>query len=139
LLQGLSVLVFVLVVFGFSLLRGQDAEEARALTFTSLVVANLGLILTNLSWSRSILATLRDPNPAMWLVLGGAVSFLGFVLYLPVLRDLFGFTFLHFDDLLICLGVGITSVVWFEVFKLLTRRTSWSKHPIQLKREPGVK
>jgi P-type Ca2+ transporter type 2C len=132
--QGLSVLVFVLVVFGISMARGQNAAEARALTFTSLIVANLGLILTNLSWSRSVFATLREPNAALWWVLSGAVGFLGLVLYLPGLRHLFSFTFLHLDDLLICLGVGITSVVWFEVFKLLTRRTPGSKHPTQLKR-----
>jgi P-type Ca2+ transporter type 2C len=138
-LQGLSVLVFVLLVFGIDLARGQGAAEARALTFTSLIVANLGLILTNLSWSRSVLATLREPNTALWWVLGGAMGFLGLVLYVPTLRHLFSFTFLHFDDLLICLGVGIASVVWFEVFKLLTRRTPGSKPPTQLRRDASLK
>ena len=130
LLQGASVLAFVLVVFGFDLARGQSAADARALTFTTLIVANLGLILTNLSWSRSVLATIREPNPALWWVLGGAISFLGLVLYVPVLRQLFSFTFLHLDDLLISLGVGVASVLWFEMFKLIVRRTS-AKNKVQ--------
>jgi Ca2+-transporting ATPase len=127
-LQGLSVLGFVLVVFMIALTRGQGALEARALTFTALIVANLGLILTNLSWSRSILATIREPNPAMWWILGGALSFLGLILYVPTLRELFSFTFLHLDDLLICLGVGVTSILWFEIFKLITKRTLLAQH-----------
>ena len=49
--------------------------EARTLTFTTLIVANLGLILTNRSWSRTILATFRSPNAALGWVMGGAGHF----------------------------------------------------------------
>ncbi len=52
LLQGLSVLIFVGLVFGFSHWRGQSDAEARALAFTTLVISNLALILTNRSWHR---------------------------------------------------------------------------------------
>ncbi|HET6371636.1 MAG TPA: HAD-IC family P-type ATPase, partial [Nitrospiria bacterium] len=58
LLQGISVLVITLAVFLIALSRGQGEVEARALTFTTLIVANLGLIFTNRSWSRPIPATL---------------------------------------------------------------------------------
>src|SRR5262249_8340764 len=81
LLQGLSVLVIVLVVFAVAYYRGQGEEDARALCFTTLIVANLGLILTNRSWSRTTLATLRSPNPALWWVVGGTLAFLAVVLY----------------------------------------------------------
>src|SRR5262249_45706879 len=66
LLQGLSVLLIVLAVFVIALYRGQGELDARALTFTTLIVANLGLIFTNRSWSRTILATLHEPNSALW-------------------------------------------------------------------------
>ena len=62
-LQGFVVLVIVLAVYAFSLYRGQGEAEARALTFTTLIVANLGLILTNRSWSRTILETLKSSQP----------------------------------------------------------------------------
>ena len=86
LLQGISVLLIVLGVFGIALYRGLGEQEARALTFTTLIVANLGLILTNRSWSRTILSTLGSPNTALRWVLGGAAVFLGLVLYVPFLR-----------------------------------------------------
>ena len=122
LLQGVSVLLIVLAVFGIALSRGQGELEARALTFTTLIIANLGLILTNRSWSRTILSTLRSPNAALWWVLGGAAVFLGLVLYLPVLRSLFRFSILHPIDLAICLAAGVVSILWFEGLKMVNGR-----------------
>jgi P-type Ca2+ transporter type 2C len=117
LLQGVSVLLVVLAVYGISLYRGQGELEARALSFTTLIFANIGLILANRSWSRDICETLRLPNAALWWVVGGAVLFLGAVLYLPFLKDLFRFSTLHVDDLFICLAAAVPSIVWFEGFK----------------------
>jgi P-type Ca2+ transporter type 2C len=69
-LQGLGVLLVLVGIFAVALYRGQGESEARALTFTTLVVANLGLIPTNRSWSASALRTLQTPNPALWWVFG---------------------------------------------------------------------
>ena len=77
LLQGLSVLAIVFAVYLIALFRGQGEEDARTLTFTSLIIANLGLILTNRSWSQTAMAILRKPNAALWWVVGGATVFLG--------------------------------------------------------------
>ena len=122
LLQGLSVLGILLVVFSIALFRGQGEADARTLTFTTLIVANLALIFTNRSWSRSIRSTLRSANSALRWVFGGALVFLGLVLYLPFLRTLFHFSFLHPTDLLICLGAGGVSILWFEWLKSLQQR-----------------
>ena len=119
LLQGVSVLAILLAVYVIAYYRGHGEDEARALTFTSLVIANLGLILSNRSWSGSLISTLRRPNPALWWVLGGAGGFLGLVLFLPGLRHMFHFYVLHLHDLLICLAAGILGIAWFEVFKLI--------------------
>ena len=121
-LQGFVVLVIILAVYAISLFRGQGEEEARALTFTTLIVANLGLILTNRSWSRTIFETLSTPNRALWWVLGGALVFLAAVLYIPFLRELFGFAYLHFLDIAICFMAGITSILWFEGLKMINGR-----------------
>jgi P-type Ca2+ transporter type 2C len=131
-LQGLGVLLVVLGVFGVVLARGQGELEARAMTFTTLIVANLALILTNRSWSRTIVATLRAPNPALWWVVGGALTLLGLVLYVPFLRALFGFSVLHPDDLAICLAAGLASIGWFEGLKLLMSRRGVVPGPDQL-------
>jgi Ca2+-transporting ATPase len=119
LLQGMNVLVIVFAVFVIAMERGQGELEARALSFTTLIFANLGLILTNRSWSRTIFETLRFPNTALWWVSGGALFFLGMVLYVPLLRDLFRFSPLHPVDIAICLTAGAISIIWFEGFKMM--------------------
>jgi Ca2+-transporting ATPase len=116
-LQGLGVLVIILGVFLVALYRGQGELNARALTFTTLIFANLGLILINRSWSQSTLAGLKTPNKALWWVLIGAIATLGFVLYVPYTRDVFRFSFLHGVDLAICAAAGLASILWFEVWK----------------------
>jgi len=128
-LQGVSVLLIVLAVYAIALYRGQGESDARALTFTTLIIANLGLILTNRSWSRTILSTLRSPNTALWWVLGGAAVFLGLVLYVPFLRSLFRFSTLHPFDLVLCLASGIASILWFEGLKMFNGRQSPSASP----------
>jgi Ca2+-transporting ATPase len=120
--QGLGVLAILVAIYGVSLRRGQSEAEARALAFTTLIVANLGLILTNRSWSRTMLSTLRSRNAALWWVVGGALVFLGLVLFVPFLRELFRFAKLHLDDLALCLAAGAISILWFELFKLFRRR-----------------
>ncbi|RJQ56300.1 MAG: cation-translocating P-type ATPase [Actinobacteria bacterium] len=122
LLQGASVLAILLVVFGSAVYRGQGEGSSRALAFTTLIVANLGLILVNRSWTRVVLATLKTPNKALWAVIGSALAFLGLVLYLPPLRSLFLFAPLSAADLAVALSAGIFSILWFEGLKLLNGR-----------------
>ena len=120
-LQGLSILGVVLIVFAVAHYAGRADEEARALTFTTLVLANLALIFTNRSWGRTILGTLHVPNPALWWVVGGTAAFLALVLYVPFSRTLFRLSFLHLHDFAICVGAALCSVLWFEVFKVWKR------------------
>ncbi len=117
LIQGLVVLLFVFAVFAFSMWRGDPEEERRALTFTTLMISNLGLIMINRSWSTTSVAMLRFPNAALFPVLAGGVVFLGAVLYVPLLTGLFRFASLQGPDLLLCLSAGICSVVWFDFIK----------------------
>jgi P-type Ca2+ transporter type 2C len=129
LLQGAGVLAVVFGVFALAVTRGQGAEDARALAFTTLIVANLALILTNRSWTRTIVDSLRSRNAALAWVVGGAVVFLALILRVPVLRGLFGFSSVHSDDLVICLAAGVLSILWFEAFKALQARSPAASSP----------
>ena len=122
LLQGSGVLIIVVAVYIIALFRGQGEYDARALTFTALIIANLGLILTNRSWSETILVTVRQPNKALWIIIGGALVLLGGVIYLPFFRHLFHFSILHPIDLAICLGAGLTGIIWFEILKIVRKK-----------------
>ena len=104
-------------------LRGEPETNTRALTFTTLIVANLASILANRSWTRLIVATLRSPNPALWWVIGGALAVLALVLYVPFARDLFRFARLHTIDLAICTIAGLFSVLWLEALKIIGPRS----------------
>jgi len=99
-----------------------DEPTTRALTFTTLVIANLGLIFANRSHSRLILTTLRMRNAALWWIVGGTLLFLCLILSIPGVRDLFGFSLLSPKELALCLAAGIASILWFETLKVFTRQ-----------------
>ena len=115
-------LAMLLAVFGICLNRDQKKLEAHTLAFTTLIIANLGLMMTNRSWTSTFVTILRAPNAALWWVTGSAVLFLGLVLNIPFLREIFRFTALHPDDLVICMSAGVGSMIWFEFFKMFSRK-----------------
>ena len=119
LMQGVIVLLVVLGVFWFARSRGADAQELRAMTFTTLMISNLGLILTNRTWSNTLASARRSSNAALFPVVAGAILFLGIVLYVPFFVHLFRFSSLYFPDILLCLSAGLGSVLWFEGLKWL--------------------
>ncbi len=120
-LQGIVVLLVVLAVFGVTKYLSRNENEARALTFTTLIISNLGLILTNRSWSQTIFSMLRSPNKALWWVIGGATAMLAAVLYVPILQNIFKFSILHPLNLVICFVLGVSSILWFELMKVFQK------------------
>ena len=73
-LQGLSVLAIVFAVFVAVMWISQNQSEVRAASFTTLVIANLGLISSNRNWTESFFKTLRTRNVALWRVSGGTTD-----------------------------------------------------------------
>jgi Ca2+-transporting ATPase len=118
LLQGLGVLAPVLVVYAWVLSRGLGAEEARMMSFATLVIGNLGLIFTNRSWTRTILATLRIPNPALWWITGGTLLVLGLTVMVPFLQKIFSFAPMHLGELAVVAAAGLFAVLFAESVKL---------------------
>ena len=121
-LQGASVLLMVALMYGYVLLQGAGENEARAMAFTTIVLGNLGLILANRSRTGLIVHTLRRPNRALWWVVGGTLTGVAAVLYVPYLRDLFRFAPLHADDLALCFAAALTGLLWFEFYKVVVAR-----------------
>jgi Ca2+-transporting ATPase len=119
-LQGLSVLAACVAVFVVARVD-HSPEAARALTFSTLVMAFLAVILVNRSWTRSAVAMLRVRNAALGWVVLGACLFLAAVLLVPFAQRLFHFAPLHGWDLAVSLGIGLVCVLWFEVAKRVRR------------------
>jgi len=93
--------------------------DARALAFTTLVAANLGLVLVNRSLSASIFAAFTRPNAALWWVVAATALILAAVILFPPARALFRFGPLHADDLAVALGSGLFMLLLLEGAKKL--------------------
>ena len=126
LLQGGIVLLVVLAVFLAAFLTGRGEAQVRAMSFATLIAANLALILTNRSWLLTAAASLRVKNTSLWWVIGGGSAFLAAILYVPSLREVFRFGKLGFRDLSVSLGAGFLAVFWFEWVKIIRRRANRS-------------
>ena len=116
-LQGIVAFLVVAGIFVVALQRGLPEAEARALTFFSLVLTIVSLMLVNRSFSASLYAVLRRINPAMRWVLPAVAAMLILTLLWPWARGLFRFGSLHAGDLVVTLGAGIVVVGLLEVLK----------------------
>jgi len=121
LLQGAFAFALVAVIFVVAFKRGMPEEEVRALAFFSLVLAIVGLIFVNRSFSASLVTALRRPNPALSLVLLAVTTTLSVTLLWPFARGLFRFGPLHLDDLALTLGAGVLVLIFLELLKPLWR------------------
>jgi Ca2+-transporting ATPase len=121
-LQGFVVLLIVVLMFVSSINRGLGEDTARTMAFATIVIANLALILTNRSWVHSIVGTFRKRNNAFWWILGLALLALALVIYVPQLSGFFRFTALQPTDFLVCVGAGLASIVWFELYKVAKKK-----------------
>src|SRR5690606_22085668 len=132
LLQGLWVSIATLIVFIFSLWMNKDEIDSRTLTFTTLMFANLGLIVVNRAhlkrgdvlgtggvWKK-ILEKGSSEHKLAWIFVG-TLSVLAAIIYVPKLRDMFQFSILHPVDVLVCSVAG-TSVLFLRGLGSLDRR-----------------
>jgi P-type Ca2+ transporter type 2C len=126
-LQGMSSLLVVLAIYLSAIYGWLNEADAIALSFTTLVISNVSLILVNRSWTKAIWKTLTVPNAALWWVVASASLFLGLALYVPFLQKIFHFSTLHFNDIALCLAGGFMSIVWFEVLKMVGRNWIFPK------------
>ena len=121
LLQGALVLALVSAIYSIALRNGLVEPEARALAFVSLVFANVGLIFTNRSFGSSLRVGRTQRNAALWWVVGVMTVLLSIVLLWLPARALFRFGPLHFDDVAICFGAGLATLVALDLLKPIWR------------------
>ena len=117
-LQGLSVLVVVLTVYGWAMLSGRPDDVVRSVAFLTLFTGNIALILVNRSWRLSIPGSLRErTNPTLPWIVAGAAALVVVLLTVPALRDAFQFGPLHPTDWFVGLAAGFAAITWFEIYK----------------------
>ncbi|MDA8080564.1 MAG: cation-translocating P-type ATPase [Actinomycetota bacterium] len=118
-IQGLVVLAAVLSVYLWTVLGGRPDDIVRSMTFTTLVIGNLSLIVVNRSWRAPIWRLFRQRrNRNLKWIFAGAVVMLVALVNVPILRDAFGFGPMTPSEWAITLCAGLISVGWFEAYKL---------------------
>ena len=120
-LQGTLALGLVAGIYVIALGRGMPINEVRALTFFSLIMAIVGLIFVNRSFSASIVAALGRHNTALRWVLSGVTIMLAATLIWPFASDLFRFGPLHLNDLAVTVSAGLLVLVILDLAKPLLR------------------
>src|SRR5574344_838788 len=121
-LQGVWILLATLGIYFITLKLGYEIGQVRAMTFTTLIIANVMTILTNRSWNESIFTILRTPNPTVKWVAGGALLFITLILNIPFLQKMFQFSPITIFEALTVICLGISTIVWFELFKHSRRK-----------------
>ena len=124
-LQGISALIITVGMFWMALSAGRPEGEARALAFTTLVLANIFIILSTRSQSRTALEMLRVPNSALLYVGVAALAMLALALYVPWLQEMFGFVPLTLGEVAMCIVAGALSIAAFEIVKM---SRMWKHH-----------
>jgi Ca2+-transporting ATPase len=121
LLQGLTVLLVVLGIYAWAL-SALNEPAARALSFTAMVLSNIGLILTNRAWPSSVLSTLREANLPFLGVTAGAIAFITLSLTIPALREIFRFAPVVIPEIALCVVGALLSILIAESLKLSPMR-----------------
>ncbi len=122
LIQGFSISVFVFLIYYLSLHFGLESGRIRALVFTTLVIANILMVLSNRSWTESIFKNIRKKNRFLWPIIGTAAAFLVFAIYNPFLKDIFSFSSLTLSDWFWSFIFAFCPALVFEIIKFSSKQ-----------------
>lgn len=119
-LQGFSVLVVTFLMYLISL-SNYDAEElSRSLTYGTLLLSNILLVLSNRSQRLSIISSFRRRNnPAIFPIIALSIGILMALLNVPFLTDSFNLAKLNLAQYAAIILASLLSVTWYEIYKKL--------------------
>jgi Ca2+-transporting ATPase len=129
-IQGVLVLGVTATIFALAPGYGLTTDQVRGLTFASLVLAIVALILVDRSRSSSILTAITRPNRALAIVLPVVAILLTVTLLWQPARDIFRFAELDPGHLAVPPLVGLVVLLVLEALKPIWR---WS-----LRRSSGI-
>ena len=122
-IQGLLITAGILFAYQFTVRDGSNEETTRAMVFTTLIFANVFLSLVNRSFLYSMVESFRYRNRLFPLIIGITLGLLFAILYVPPFAGFFKVTGLSVQQLGISVLIAAVSVLWFEGYKWVKRRT----------------
>lgn len=117
---GLLLLAITIVVYFVSLDSHLVDDEARTLTFSTLIFCDVFLVLSTLSKSRNIFQVLVEKNVSLWVILFVTLAFLILMIENRYLNELFqfqktSFKYVFYAFLLsIVFGLLLESIKYFS-------------------------
>ncbi len=126
-IQGLVITVGTLFIYRRGIANDFSESVIRTTVFATLITANIGLTLVNRSTFFSVWTTLKYKNRMVFYIIAITIIVCAIILYIPAVNQFFEFTILPFYELLICIGIGLTSVLWIELYKYTLRKKSIKK------------
>jgi Ca2+-transporting ATPase len=123
--QGLGLLALLCGVYAWSSQQTRSEDVARAMTFTVLVLSNIGLIYVNRSWDSPAWRGRRAANRYFNWMAALTMALLAIVLATPEIARLFSFVLPPAKMLAVAAGGAVLATLWFEcVTSMLRHRQS---------------
>jgi P-type Ca2+ transporter type 2C len=121
-IQGIVITGFCLGL-GYYYMENEHAiAEVRTIIYTTLILSNIFLTLSNRSFYYSVLTTIQYKNMLIPLILSISFIVLLLSIYFTPFQNIFQFVPLKAIDLTFCLIAGFAGVMWVEIVKLIKRR-----------------
>ncbi len=121
-IQGVCIAGGTLFIYQYAVHEGFPENIVRTMVFTTLITANIFLTLVNRSFYFSIFTTLKYKNNLVALIIAITVVLTGLLVFVHPLSDCFEFDDMSVRQVIMCIGAGFISVIWFEGVKWLKRR-----------------
>ncbi|WP_342088728.1 cation-translocating P-type ATPase [Dyadobacter sp. OTU695] len=118
LLQGLSIAAALLLIYRIALNSGQQESATRAMIFIGMISANIALTITNRPTKKGLAGIFKDPNNLMFYVPAATITLTFLLFLIPAVSALFRLSIPDANSILLSIGFGVVSVVWFEIYKL---------------------
>jgi Ca2+-transporting ATPase len=120
-MQGLMITAGTMAAYQYAVYQQLDEETTRTIVFTVLIAANILLTLVNRSFYYSLFTTLKYKNNLVVIIILLTLAITGLLIFIPPLTLFFGFAQLTINQIIISIGIGFVSVIWYEFVKLYKR------------------
>ncbi len=120
--QGLAITAGTIFIYQYAVGQGSSENVTRTMIFLTLISANVLLTLVNRSFFYSVITTSRYKNNLVVIIIFITAVLMGLLLFVKPLSNIFKFESLNATQILISIGVGFISVIWYEGVKFFKRR-----------------
>lgn len=121
-MQGLMITAGCLIIGYIYLQKDFSNDTIRTIIFTTLLLSNVFLTLTNRSFYHSVFKTFQYKNNLLPAILAVTLLFITALLFIPGLQNLFRTTTLSLEQFMYCVAIALISTWWIEIIKWFKRR-----------------